>query len=400
MRVLLNLLVATGRKTGIGHYATELVESLRTTSGEDTFDTFPGPWLGWCWQTGNRLRSIIGPKKSTASQKDKEDVTPKKPGLMTTIRGFGQALMNNRFQRQCRGHSYDLYHEPNYIPFPSDLPTIATLPDLSILLHPQWHPADRVRFFEKEIPKTLERCDHFLAISEFCRQEILDTFSIKPESISCTYMGVRRGLRPISAEELPAALESAGLPPRYFLYLGTIEPRKNLLTAMRAYCALPSQLRDRWPFILVGNWGWNTEEIHEFFHEQARHRGVIHFGYLPEDQLSLVYNGARALIYPSHYEGFGLPPIEMMACGGAVLASTAGAHQEIVGEKAFLIDPEDEAGWRDAMCRVVEDEDWWQSLRQGVTEHVRPFTWEKCAEATLQVYHRVLGHISSTKQAA
>jgi alpha-1,3-rhamnosyl/mannosyltransferase len=173
------------------------------------------------------------------------------------------------------------------------------------------------------------------------------------------------------------------------LYLGTIEPRKNLLVLLRAYCALPERVRADWPLVLVGGWGWNTTDVADYLHREARHRGVLHLGYLPEEHVAAVYNGARALVYPSLYEGFGLPPIEMMACGGAVLASTAGAITETVGRRAHLIDPADVDGWRDAMRRVVEDDDWWNTLRTGVTSVARPFTWERCAADTLRVYHQL-----------
>ena len=196
---------------------------------------------------------------------------------------------------------------------------------------------------------------------------------------------------PLPREQVAAALRQLGLPSQYLLHLGTIEPRKNLLRLLRAYCALPGSLRDRWPLLLVGGWGWNTAGVADYLHREARHRGVIHLGYVCDEHLSALYNGARALVFPSLYEGFGLPPVEMMACGGAVLASTAGSVQEIVGGRAHLVAPEDEGGWRAAMARVVQDDDWWQQLRYGVQEVAKPYTWEACAAETLKVYSQVVG---------
>jgi alpha-1,3-rhamnosyl/mannosyltransferase len=149
---------------------------------------------------------------------------------------------------------------------------------------------------------------------------------------------------------------------------------------------LPEELRRRCPLLLVGRWGWNAADVAAYLHGEARHRGVIHLGYLAEKHLAAVYNGARALVYPSLYEGFGMPPLEMMACGGAVLASTAGALAEIVGEAAHLLAPDDFDGWRAAMARVVTEDDWRERLRRGTVEHARPFTWERCAAETLRVY--------------
>ncbi len=397
MRVLLNYLLASGRKTGIGHYVSQLLRCLQAAAPEDQFSPFPKPFLRWCWASCNRLRPAL-------EKKNKVPLTPKSSNL--TIRGrfsrhlrqLGQQLIANHLKGMCRSEKYDLYHEPNYIPLPCDLPTIATVHDLSILRHPEWHPADRVAHFEKNFAGALNQCEHFLAISDFGRREIMDMFNIPGEKITRTYMGVRPGLSELETDEISFGLKQLNLPPQYLLYLGTIEPRKNLKMLMQVYCSLPSALRDQWPLLVVGSWGWNTGSIREYFHSHARHRGVIHLGYVPEEQLNLLYNGARALVYPSYYEGFGLPPIEMMACGGAVIAATAEAVQETVGRKAHLIPPSDFDGWRAALQRILTDPAWYRQLRQGTQEIACPFTWEQCAVDTLRAYHKVSGIPDSSER--
>jgi alpha-1,3-rhamnosyl/mannosyltransferase len=289
-----------------------------------------------------------------------------------------------RFLYTLRG--YDLYHETNFIPLPCDYPTVATLHDLSVVLHPEWHPADRVAYFDKHFQRSLSRCVHFLAISEFGRQEVIRRLNIPPERVTRTYMGIRPGLAPQQGAEVARVLHQLNLPAQYLLYLGTIEPRKNLLVLLRAYCALPEGLRAEWPLLLVGSWGWNTADVAAYLHDEARHRGVIHLGYVAEENVAALYNGARALVFPSLYEGFGLPPVEMMACGGAVLASNAGALVETVGSQAHLVDPHDVDGWHKAMRRVLEDDDWWHALRDGAVGVARPYTWDRCAADTLRVY--------------
>src|SRR5262249_39293201 len=270
-------------------------------------------------------------------------------------------------------------------------PTLATLHDLSVLLHPEWHPADRVAHFERHFERGLASCAHFLAISEFGRQEIIRTLHIAPERVTRTYMGIRRGLGPLPATQVAPVLRQLGLPPRYLLYLGTIEPRKNVYMLLRAYCALPGRLRARWPLLLVGSWGWTAGDGAAYMHRGPRHRGVFHRGSLAEPQFCAVYTGARALLYPSLYEGFGLPPLEMMACGGAVLASTAGALVETIGERAHLIPPLDVDGWRTGLRRALVEDDWWSALRRGVTGVARPYTRDQCAADTLRVYRSLCG---------
>jgi len=209
--------------------------------------------------------------------------------------------------------------------------------------------------------------------------------------VTCTYLGVRPTLKPLPRSTTERTLRELGLPPRYLLYVGTLEPRKNLLMLMQAYCRLPAEVREKCPLLLVGGWGWNIGEMADYLDSHARHQGVIHLGYVPEERLCALYNGARALVYPSLYEGFGLPPLEMMACGGPVLASTAGALAELFGHHADLIDANDSHGWTHALNRIISDDDWHAHLCDGVLRHANRFTWKRCAEETLAVYQRVAG---------
>src|SRR5262249_19218326 len=157
-------------------------------------------------------------------------------------------------------------------------------------------------------------------------------------------------------------LRELGLLPGYLLHVGTLEPRKNLRMLLGAYSALPAAVRDRHPLVLVGGAGWNAGAIHADLHE-ARHRNVRWLGYVRDVCLAARGSAARALVFRTLCEGLGMPTVEMLAGAGAVLASTAGAVAETVGRQAHLIDPHDQAGWRDAMERVCTDGDWWRGLR-------------------------------------
>jgi alpha-1,3-rhamnosyl/mannosyltransferase len=393
MRVVVNQLPALGVKTGIGHYTVQLMRCLRAQAAADIIEAYPLGWVRKIRRTCTDVRPWLEGKGET--QVETAQGPNGHPRLrnfaVQQLRQFGRTLMAKHFRLVTRWKRYDLYHEPNFIPLPSDCPTLVTLHDLSVLLHPEWHPADRVAHFERHFVRGLARCDHFLAISDSGRQEVIETLGIAPERVTRTYMGIRPGLGPVSAGPVQEVLHELGLPPRYLLYLGTIEPRKNLLMLLRAYSSLPAELRTCWPLLMVGSWGWNSADVAAYLHNEARHRGVIHLGYVKERHLPAIYNGARALVYPSLYEGFGLPPLEMMACGGAVLASTAPALKETVGSKAHLLAPSDTDGWRNAMIRVVRDDDWWHSLRRGTIAVARPFTWDRCAADTLRVYRSMTG---------
>jgi alpha-1,3-rhamnosyl/mannosyltransferase len=384
MRVVVNQLVTAGLKTGVGHYTLQLVRALRSLPALAAVGGDPPAALRF-------LKKLWGRRAGVGA-------APGAPASSSLLRRHASEWARSLGRCLCRGYArwaytsrrFDLYHEPNFIPLPCDLPTIATVHDLSALLHPEWHPPERVRYFEKHFQRELGRCAHLLAISESARQEIIRTLGIAPERISRTWMGVRSWLKPLPREEVRPVLGQLGLPGEYLLHVGTIEPRKNVLRLLRAYCGLPAGLRRRWPLLLVGGWGWRTEEVAEYYHAQARHKGVRHVGYVAEAHLAAVYNGARALLSPSLYEGFGLPPVEMLATGGAVLASRIGPHQETCGSAACLVEPEDEGSWHDALRRVLTDDGWHQELRSGAVEAAEPFTWERCAADTLRAYHAAL----------
>jgi glycosyltransferase involved in cell wall biosynthesis len=387
MRVLVNTSASMGARTGIGHYTGELVRCLRERPGPHAVDVFPPWWLA----TARRLAERCAPRTDTIPHVPSPSAAVSWRGrLLAGLRSTFHQVLANRFRAACRRGNYDLYHEPNYIPLPSDLLTVTTVHDLSVLLHPEWHPAHRVAYFEKHFAAGIARTQYVLTDSDFSRREIIDALGLPAERVIRAYVGIRAHLVPLPREEVAARLRALGLPPHYLLFIGTLEPRKNLLMLLRAYTSLPGWLRERYPLVLVGGCGWNSSDIHAYLEAEARHKGVLHLGYVNDEQLPTLYNGARALVFPSFYEGFGLPPVEMFACGGAVLASTAGAVAEVAGRKAHLIDPGDADSWRQAMMRVTTDEDWWQELRRGAVEAARPFTWDRCAAQTLSAYERVL----------
>jgi alpha-1,3-rhamnosyl/mannosyltransferase len=388
MRVLVNQWLANGDKTGVGHYAAELYRALRARAQGDEFLGYPPSWLQHVLDLWSNIRG--GRKRRCGASDVPFGDQPSgvwRRELRPWLRNCGRAALAGHFQVYNALRDFDVYHEPNYIPLPTDRPTVATIHDLSLLVRPQWHPGDRVLWFERGVGRMLQQCSRFVTVSEFSRREAIRHLGIAPERITAVYNGIRAHLAPLPPALVAEHLRQLGLPPKYLLHLGTIEPRKNLLVLLKAYCALPASIRSEWPLLLVGRWGWNAGAEAAYLRDEAIHRGVVHLGYIREEHLPVLYNGARALVFPTLYEGFGFPPVEMMACGGAVLASTAGAVAEVVAGRGHLLDPQDVDGWRGALTRVVTDEAWWQSLRGGAVAVARTYTWERCAAETLRVYH-------------
>ncbi len=233
MRVLVNDLWAGGAKTGIGHYTAQLMQALRVRAAGDRIESFPGSWLTRTHALGRRLRSVLQRESKGLAGASPADPPSRgwRAWCVGQARSLGRTVL--ALHLRLRGAGCDLYHEPNNIPLPSDLPTVVTVHDLSALLHPEWHPAHRAAEYAAHFHKGVAQACRFLAVSEFTRQELIHTLGLRPDRVTRTYNGVRPGLGPMPEEVVQATLRLLGLPPRYFLYLGTIEPRKNVMTLLR-----------------------------------------------------------------------------------------------------------------------------------------------------------------------
>jgi len=381
MRVVIHATPASGARTGVGHYTAELVHALRAT-GEVRVTLYPHPALA-------RVRTWLGGGPRPANPADSATAVRRsllRRTLRIPFRWGWRAMIETEARHAFHPRRVDLYHEPNFFPIRTRLPTVVTVHDLSAVLHPEWHPPDRVALYESTFLPQVREFTHILTVSDAARDEILRTFNLPPERVTRAYNGVRECLRPLPLSDVSPVLERLGLPASYFLHVGTLEPRKNLLMLMKVYSSLPADQRERCPLVLVGPWGWRFEELAAFYESEAKHRNVIHLGYVAESDLAAVYNAARALLFPTWYEGFGLPAAEMLACGGAVIASTSPAVAEVLGSCGTRLDPADEAGWRDAMARGIADPEWVEGLKTGSIQQAAKFTWADCAQDTLRGY--------------
>jgi glycosyltransferase involved in cell wall biosynthesis len=391
MRVLFNGTSTIRQKSGVGHTTNNLHRALTAISPSDEFWLYPGG-------TVRTLASLFlkpgsRPTKSVAPPKPAAKGYFKRLALNTARLGYAA-----HFHSLARLGRFDLYHEPNLVPFGVSLPTVVTVHDLSVVLFPEWHPMERVKRYEKAFARGVEKAAHILVDSNAVRAEAIRHLGLDPSRVTTVYMGIGSNFRIHNENELAEMRHRLSLPDRYLLYVGTVEPRKNLATLLRAYCDLPSELRESCPLVLGGSWGWKSEEVRELFESEARQRGVRYLGYVADEDLPTLYGGAVALLYPSFYEGFGLPPLEAMACGTAAIVSTADAVKEVVGTHAIQIEPDDLTGWREAMHRAIADRDYLECYRLGGIDHASRFAWDRAARTTLDVYHRVLGISTESTQ--
>lgn len=421
MRVLVGVRCLKHRKAGIGHHTVELVAALRALNECSKVGTFPGPlllegvrtWYEYAPALKRRLCSLLGRKTqptptppgeavATSPAPNSQGAPPpttdeiedqtrrqRAPWLFRQGARLAKGVYSHQLQAAFSPANFDLYHEPNYFPVPSELPTIVTIHDLSAILHPQWHPAERVRMHEDLFDRLIPSTTHFLTVSEHVKTQMCHHLGIREDRIHVSYNGARKNLKPLAPPQLSAGLERLGLKPGYFLHVGTIEPRKNLALLMRAWENLPRAIRDRHPLVLAGAVGWKEREETELI-DKLKDKGLVHLGYVPEGDLAALYGGAIALAFPSHDEGFGMPVVEMLSCGGAVVAAPAGAVEEIAGPGVHLIRSGEISDWTRALHRVATDNDFLAGLKRFARETAAPYTWEACARQTMQAYRALL----------
>jgi glycosyltransferase involved in cell wall biosynthesis len=257
---------------------------------------------------------------------------------------------------------------------------LLTLHDTSVLEHPEWFKPLFARWYRAVLPVLVRRVRRVLTISEHSRQSILKLFRLPAEKVVAISEGVNSSLfYPATVQEITRVQQHYGLSDKYMLFLGTLEPRKNLEGLYDAWRLIQPGLRGV-ELIIVGSQLPHFATVHSIPAPQ----GVRRLGYVPDSDLSALYSGARAYLLPSLTEGFGLTALEAMACGAPVIASSAGALPETVGQAGILIDPLDIPKWACAMLDLLNDEECRQEYRQRGLERASKFSWERTAQRVLQ----------------
>lgn len=280
-----------------------------------------------------------------------------------------------------------VFHGPNYHLAPKIEKSVVTLHDLSVLRHPEHHPKDRTDFWTTEIYNVAKRATHIITVSEFQKAEIIELLDVPSERVSVVYLGAEPTFRPYSITECGDVLEKYNLGyKQYSLVVATIEPRKNVIRLMQALQAIPESIRREYPLAIVGDKGWGSDAIHDMISELENKNQVVRLGYVSEDDLPRLYASARVFLYPSIYEGFGLPVLEAMSCGVPVLTSNCTSLPEVAGEACLLVDPysvdEIAEGWQ----KLLIDESFQKDLSDAGIQQAKQFSWQRCAEQTIDVY--------------
>ncbi len=377
MNIILSIDQVKYPLTGIGRYSYELARQLENFNEIDNLLFFRGtkiihtlPKQNSSCGLSNDIQHLL--RNSRLSMAGYRVVTPYLRSL--ALRKFPNSLFH--------GTSFSLPSFPGQ--------GVVTIHDLSVFKWPEYHPRERVKHIQKEIVSSLHRAAMIITDSEFNRRETAAYFSYPLNRIRSVPLASSSEFFPRPPESLHAPLaEYDLLPGGYTLFVGTIEPRKNIATLLDAYAMLPDAVRKRWPLVLAGYKGWKSETLHARIVAAQREGWVRYLGFVDADHLPLLFSGAKLFLYPSLYEGFGLPVLEAMASGIPVICSTSSSLPEVAGDAAALCEALD----RDTLSRLInqglQDDTWHATAVQKGLLRAASFSWKRCAMETMAVYREV-----------
>jgi glycosyltransferase involved in cell wall biosynthesis len=341
-------------------------------------------------QAGCRVTAFVSPRSAGVHAGASAERLDYWPTRWPTHRPAARVLWEQLAQgRALRAIGADLAHGPVFVgPLVAPCPVVVTVHDLSFLRYPYlFRPANRL-YLCLLTRLSVHRARRVIAVSAHAADETAHLLGVERAKMRVVYHGVSPLFRPLPPEEVAAFRARRGLPERFVLFVGTLEPRKNLVRLIEAFAR--SGADNGTALVLAGARGWYDEEVFA----TVERRGLssrVHFpGYVPNDELPLWYNAAEIFAYPSLYEGFGLPVLEAQACGTPVLTSSVSALPEAAGDGALLVDPTDVEAIADGLHRLLTDATLRGVLRQRGLEHAAWFSWPRTAAETVAVYQEAI----------
>lgn len=367
MRIGLDGIPLASAKTGIGHYTLELSQALAAIDAQDEFELLsPVPFDSSPFEyPPPNLKRVHAPKRKFWWL-------------------FGLPLY-------IRRHKLALFHGTNYeIPMWDECPTVLSIHDLSLLLHPQTHLSHLVRRARFRLPLMARFATKVITATETVKQEIVEHLKVDPAKIAVTPYAPRHNFHPLALEDTEQTRVRFGIEDNFILFVGTIEPRKNLITLLRAFADVLRNTDLHPQLVIAGQKGWMTDEISSYVNSENLSDRIVFTGYVSDRELRALYSSCAVCVYPSLYEGFGLPPLEAMACGAAVIVSDIPVLREVTGDAAMHVPPLDVPQMAQNLIELLRDDAKRARFSELGLTHSKRFTWEKTAQLTLDVYREIL----------
>ena len=377
MKIGIDASLVVGEKAGVGFYTASLIEALAALDSHNEYILYPFFYHIF----DPRFKELRAPASNFKVRFH---------GL--SEKGIRYLWFKSRAPRHRLLGNVDVLHTTTYCcPARHAGKLVTTIYDLSFLHYPEHHTeANRIHCLKGSIDGAL-RAARIIAISEHTKRDIIEYLNVPDDRVVVTYLAARNGFHPRPDEETRTYVqERLGLREPYVLSVGTLEPRKNTRLLIRAYCALPSEIRDRYQLVIAGGKGWLSSDIYQAVVDMGVESRIRFLGYVSESDLPWLYCGATCFVYPSLYEGFGLPPLEAMACGIPVITSNTSSLPEVVGDAGMLIDPLGQDSLVSAMTKVLSDADLRCRMSRNGLSRSAMFSWERTAAQTLKVYEDCL----------
>lgn len=365
MHVLMNALQAANR-SGTGRYTIELARALAKRS--ELVE------LSLLWPAG----AVEGPPESAQVYSRNARSMQRLLDDQWRIRGI---------QKKCGA---DLLHYPANVGLLwGDSKFVMTVHDLAFIRNPEWFTPSRSNYYRQATLASAPRAERIITVSRAARDDLIEMAGVDPDRIDVIHNGVEPEFHPRSEEEVREVREALRLPERFVLFVGTLEPRKNVIRLVRAWEQIAGHADV--DLVIVGRSGWKTEPIMQAIERSPLFNRIHLVGHVPGPQLPAVYTAARALVWPSLFEGFGLPPLEAMACGTPALTSNTSSLPEVTGDAAVLVNPHDTDAIADGIFNLVMNDEFRKDLRAAGIVRAKQFTWDRAAELTITSYRRALG---------
>lgn len=363
--------------TGIGRYAFELAKRLSDASEISEL----------LFLNGHTLSDQMPVAKEDSSSTDMLKSFIKKNRLASEAYRLTAPWLKTKI---LRNNKDAIYHGPNFYLPPKVGRCVVTFHDLSVFTLPQCHPPERVRYMRKELLQTIKRAEIFITDSDFTRVELINYFNISESKVFTAKLACGDEFIPQTEDAIATILGKYKLSfKKYALFTGSIEPRKNIATLLDSYERLPLLLRQQMPLVISGFKGWNSDTLHRRFEKGGREGWLRYLGFTSSNDLPALYAGAVSFLFPSVYEGFGLPVLEAMASGTPVVCSNSSSLPEVAGSSALMCDAMDVETLTSLILKSLTDTEWQDSATKSGLLHVSQFSWKKCAADTIAAYKQV-----------
>ena len=376
MKVTLDLSAAVQRRAGLGRYAEELARALVDLAAGDAIGLFYTDPQG----------RIPAPPLDALPRRTLR--WPTKPWRLSAL-----VSSYTHFPMDGLLGEADIFHATEHLlPYLRRVRSVFTLHDLIFLKYPETHLPLNRWFLSLMMPRFLRQADAIICISQWTKADAVRAYGLDPAKLVVIPEGVDPRFRPIKDSESLADVRTRyRLPDHFILCVGTIEPRKNLVTLWEAYRRLRQAGRSE-KIVVVGRKGWLYEETFARLRELGLEDDVIFPGYVAEEDLLVFYSLATCFCFPSLYEGFGLPPLEAMASGCPVVCSNSSSLPEVCGDAALLVPPTEVAGFASALERVLDHPELRADLRERGLRQAARFSWHEAARRTRDVYQAVMNY--------